>query len=148
MKKTENDPHGIGQHEAGAKLDGGKLKAGVLKDFSLALAAVAEVGTFGANKYTRGGWQSVPNGIERYDDAFWRHLLKERHEPLDEDSGMPHEWHLVWNALAHLEMVLRKQRERVDNSDLNELLTKAIKVSEITTIAPGVHLGGKEFKHD
>lgn len=130
MNKTEYDPNGIDQHVAGAKLDNGKIQASVLKDFSLALAAVAEVGTFGANKYTRGGWQSVPNGIERYEDAFWRHLLKERHEPIDADSGMPHEWHLVWNALAHLEMVLRKHRERIDNSDLNELLTKAIKVSE------------------
>ena len=64
----------------------GQAQAGVLKDFSLALLAVAEVGTFGANKYTRGGWQSVPNGIERYEDAFWRHLLQERHDPTDTDG--------------------------------------------------------------
>ena len=129
---NESDPNGTDQHAAGAKLDAGKIQAGILKDFSLALKAVAEVGTFGANKYARGGWQSVPNGIARYEDAFWRHLLQERHEPIDADSGMPHEWHLVWNALAHLEMVLRKNR---DNT------------VEIKEIAPGVYTGGTEFKH-
>ncbi|MCK5612759.1 hypothetical protein KAR91_63385 [Candidatus Pacearchaeota archaeon] len=127
---NESDPNGIDQHAAGAKLDDGKIQAGVLKDFSLALTAIAEVGSFGANKYTRGGWQSVPNGIERYEDAFWRHLLKERHEPVDEDSGLLHQAHLAWNILARLEMTLRKNHERIDNSDLNKLLTKAIKVSE------------------
>ena len=127
---NESDPNGIDQHAAGAKLDDGKIQAGVLKDFSLALTAIAEVGSFGANKYTRGGWQSVPNGIERYEDAFWRHLLKERHEPVDGDSGLLHQAHLAWNILARLEMTLRKNHERIDNSDLNKLLTKAIKVSE------------------
>ena len=47
-KMTENDPTGRGAHEPGAKLDAGKPLAGVLSDFSLALIAVAEVGTFGA----------------------------------------------------------------------------------------------------
>lgn len=70
----EKDPNGINQHDPGAKLDDGKLLAGVLADFSLALKAVAAVGTFGAGKYSRGGWQSVDNGIVRYYDALWRHL--------------------------------------------------------------------------
>ena len=73
---NEQDPNGITQHEPGSKLDAGKNKAGVLADFSRALLAVSEVGTFGADKYSRGGWQSVPNGVERYTDAAWRHLLK------------------------------------------------------------------------
>lgn len=130
MAGNESDPNGKSSHEKGAKLDDGKTKAAVLKDFSLALKAVAEVGTFGANKYSRGGWQSVPNGIERYEDALWRHLLSERHEPIDKDSGMLHLSHLCWNVLACLELILRKNSERLDNSDLNELLTKAIKASE------------------
>ncbi len=104
----EQDPNGINQHAPGAKLDAGKPMAGVLGDFGLALMAVAEVGTFGANKYTRGGWQSVPNGIERYTDAAWRHLLKEPLEPLDDDSGLSHAAHMAWNALARLELQLRE----------------------------------------
>jgi len=106
--QCEKDPHGIGQHDPGAKLDSGKILAGVLSDFSYALQAVAEVGTFGANKYSRGGWQSVPDGVTRYSDALWRHLLAERHESLDQDSGLLHAAHLAWNALSRLELKIRE----------------------------------------
>lgn len=112
-KMSEKDPHGIYQHQPGAKLDAGKVMAGVLCDFSLALMAVAEVGTFGAVKYTRGGWQSVPNGVMRYTDAMWRHLLKERHEPVDSDSGLLHASHAAWGALARLELMLREEAIRM-----------------------------------
>lgn len=105
----ELDPNGLDQHAPGAKLDQGKIKAGLIGDFGLALQAVAEVGTFGANKYSRGGWQHVENGPERYTDAMWRHLLKEQSEPHDNDSGLTHAAHAAWNALARLELVLRKK---------------------------------------
>lgn len=104
---SERDPHGMDPHAPGAKLDEGKVKAGLLKLFSRALVEVARVGTFGAAKYTRGGWQHVPNGEERYEDAQWRHLLAEIQEPNDPDSGLPHLAHQAWNALARLELVLR-----------------------------------------
>lgn len=107
---TEQDPHGIDQHAPGAKLDQGKTLAGVLGDFSLALTAVAEVGTFGARKYSRGGWQSVPDGVTRYHDAKWRHLLKRRHEAVDPDSGLLHLTHEAWNVLAELELYLRENK--------------------------------------
>lgn len=108
---NESDPTGRTASKPGAKLDSGKIYAGILDDFSLALVAVAEVGTFGAKKYTRGGWQSVPDGEVRYRDAMWRHLLKERHEEFDSDSGLRHMAHRAWNALAELEILLRKQNE-------------------------------------
>lgn len=108
---TETDPYGKAQHEAGSKLDSGKILAGILGDFGLALTSVAEVGTFGAKKYTRGGWKTVPNGIERYTDAAWRHLLKENQEQLDPDSSLLHAAHLAWNTLARLEIMLRKEKE-------------------------------------
>jgi len=100
----ESDPNGKPLHTPGAKADAGKCAAGVLSDFALGLQAVADVGDFGARKYTRGGWQSVPNAEERYFDAAWRHLLKARHEELDKDSGLPHLAHLAWNLLAVLEL--------------------------------------------
>jgi len=106
----EKDPHGIGQHQPGSKLDKNKPVAGVLGDFGLALLAVAQVGTFGAEKYSRGGWQSVPNGVERYTDALWRHLLIEHAEIVDKDSGLKHAAHLAWNSLARLELMLREER--------------------------------------
>ena len=115
----EKDPNVIDPHEPGAKLDDGKVLAGVLADFSYALQAVAVVGTFGARKYSRGGWQKVDAGEERYTDALWRHLLAERHEEKDPDSGLLHAAHLAWNALARLELFLRAESQR---DSLMELL--------------------------
>lgn len=111
LTNEEEDPNGIKPNEPGAKLDAGKLQAGLLSDFSLALQAVAEVSTFGAKKYSRGGWQHVPNGEERYYDAMWRHLLQERHEDIDPDSGLLHEAHRAWNVLAKLELRLRREKK-------------------------------------
>jgi hypothetical protein len=116
---TETDPNGLDAHAPGAKLDEGKLLAGVLLDFSLALTAIAEVGTFGANRYSRGGWQSVPNGIERYSDAGLRHLLKNRYDSIDPDSGLKHKAHAAWNALAELELILRAEMETKQEKKVN-----------------------------
>lgn len=108
---VESDPNGIDQHAPGAKLDQGKTLAGVLLDFNRALEAVADVGTFGANKYSRGGWQSVPNAEERYKDAFMRHLLKMGREDVAADSNIDHLAHLAWNCLAWLELKRRREEE-------------------------------------
>ena len=104
------------QHAPGSKLDSGKLIAGVLLDFSRALEYVAEVGTFGAHKYTRGGWLSVPDGQVRYTDALIRHLLKLQQEELDPESGMDHLAHIAWNCLAVLELKMREQANGNQNS--------------------------------
>lgn len=101
------DPNGLDQHAPGAKLDNGKPMAGLLQDFARALLAVAEVGTFGARKYVRGGWQHVEDGHNRYTDAMVRHFLAERQSERDEDSGLLHEAQTAWNALARLEIKLR-----------------------------------------
>lgn len=106
----ERDPTGRTAHEPGAKLDQGKVMAGLLGDFSLALVEVAKVATYGANKYSVGGWQQVPDGPARYSHAKWRHLLAQRHETHDPDTGLLHEAHEAWNTLARLELLLRAQR--------------------------------------
>lgn len=111
VSNKENDPNGIDQHAPGAKLDAGKVLAAILGDFGLALMEVAKVGTFGANKYTRRGWEELPEGELRYTDAMWRHLLKEHWEEFDPDSNLLHEAHLAWNVLARLELKLRRLSE-------------------------------------
>ena len=107
--KCEKDPNGKNQHESGAKLDAGKPRPGlVLGGFAAALAAVVDVGTYGAQKYTDNGWKDVPNGIERYTDAMYRHLLAESRGDLrDEDTGILHSAHTAWNALARLDLLIR-----------------------------------------
>lgn len=108
---VERDPHGTPAHLPGAKLDAGKTRAGLaIGGFARALLEVAEVATFGARKYTAGGWVAVPNGIERYTDAMYRHLLAEATgERLDGDSGLAHAAHAAWCALARLDLMLRAQ---------------------------------------
>lgn len=72
----EKDPTGKNQHEAGAKLDAGKLHAWLMfNDFGNALTSVAEVVTKGAIKYSPSGWKHVENAQVRYMDAFARHTL-------------------------------------------------------------------------
>jgi len=83
--------------EPGVKADDGKTLAATLLDFAYALDGVADVATFGANKYTREGWATVPDGEARYMDALFRHLLASRHEELDPESGRSHLAHAAWN---------------------------------------------------
>lgn len=105
----EADPHGLKPSDPGAKLDDGKIRAGLVgMGFARALEEVARVGTFGANKYSDNGWVAVPNAVSRYTDAMWRHVLAEgRGEVCDPDSGLLHAAHLAWNALARLDLMLR-----------------------------------------
>ena len=90
----------------GVKLDEEKPRMDlVMSGFAKAIEQVGYVGTFGANKYTDDGWQSVDNGIERYLSAMIRHYLKYRQgEYYDIDSELPHLAHMAWNALAVLEL--------------------------------------------
>jgi hypothetical protein len=105
----EKDPFGKDAHSLGSKLDDGKVRVSLLfNDFPRALLEVAKISTFGAKKYTAHGWISVPNGIERYDDAKDRHILYGAMEANDPDSGLLHAAHEAWNVLAKLELMLRE----------------------------------------
>lgn len=106
---AETDPNGIPQHEPGAKLDAGKIRADLLDDFSLALMAIAEVCTHGADKYSPGGWQFVARGEQRYRAAAARHRLKGRYERKDAKSGLDHKAHELWGLLASYELQLRRE---------------------------------------
>lgn len=107
----ESDPNGRSPHEPGAKLDAGKpcLFRGAIDYFPRAIEQVAAVSTFGASKYAWKGWETVPEGIERYSDAMVRHLTSaSKGELKDPDSGFLHAAHTAWNALARLELMLRE----------------------------------------
>ena len=111
--KAEKDPFGIPPNAPGAKLDSGKIRPTLIfRDMARALSAVAEVATFGAKKYSEGGWLYVPEAYDRYTDAMFRHYDKEAvGEEYDRDSGLAHQAHLAWNALARLELLLRETGE-------------------------------------
>lgn len=77
--------------------------------YPTALLKIAKVTAFGAEKYSPNGWLSVPNALYRYYNAMLRHHLAYiSGEVLDKDSGLPHLAHRAWNALAVLELHLRK----------------------------------------
>lgn len=107
----EVDPYGIKQHDNGAKLDAGKPDTSLLLMFGRALLEVSKVSTVGAAKYTRGGWQFVPEGVQRYTAALLRHLFKENYERLDNDTELLHAAQVAWNALARLELLLREDED-------------------------------------
>ena len=87
--------------EKGVKLDTGKPRMELLP--LEALESIAEVMTFGANKYCDNGWKTVPNGLDRYKGALLRHLVAiEKGETVDPESGLDHYAHVACNALFML----------------------------------------------
>lgn len=106
----ETDPTGRAQNTPGAKVDAGKNRLGlVLGAFSRSLQAVGQVGTFGAQKYTDNGWISVPDGERRYLDAMLRHTFDEAAgQARDPQTELLHAAHTAWNALARLDLILRR----------------------------------------
>lgn len=92
----------------GVKFDAGKIDPTfVVEYFGDALLAVAAVSGYGERKYSRGGWRTVDNGVQRYTAAMLRHYFAERRSAYDEgDSGLAHAAQVAWNALARLQFQL------------------------------------------
>jgi hypothetical protein len=100
----------------GAKADQGKPRPGlVMKGFCNALWEVTKLGTFGSIKYSEFGFLKVENGIARYEDAGLRHQFAKwmagDDYALDPETNLMEATAKAWNALAELELLLRKQKE-------------------------------------
>lgn len=103
----------VAKKEKGLKFDNGKapLVRGALQYFPKALMLVARVSEFGATKYAWDDWRHVPEAETRYLDALGRHLALDGAEDFDEDSSFDHIAHVAWNALAVLELRIKKIEE-------------------------------------
>jgi hypothetical protein len=78
----------------GQKHDQGKPMMGLIPPH--AELVLAQVLTFGAQKYSPGNWRHVENARERYMDALLRHInAVRRGEVLDPESGLPHMGHAM-----------------------------------------------------
>ena len=113
MLNIEKDPGGKDLNSPGAKADAGKIQPWLmLSGFSRALEEVAKVTTVGAKKYTPNGWVEVPDGVDRYMQAFSRHMLDlGKGEIIDSGPGgtnCMHKAQMIWNLLASLELELRE----------------------------------------
>ena len=79
------------------KADNGKPQCRLVP--SEIVRCVARIREYGLKKYgDKESWKSV--SIERYQDAMYRHLLAYIENPtgVDEESGLPHLWHLACNV--------------------------------------------------
>ena len=106
------DPHNWNRpiREAGeeqkrlkAKADAGKARLSLVP--SAIIYAVARIREYGVEKYhDPENWKKVE--AERYRDAMYRHMLAYIDDPhgVDEESGLPHLWHLACNAAFLCEM--------------------------------------------
>lgn len=104
------DPLSPGK-QPGVKLDAGKPRLGlVFMTMARALQEVGEVATFGADEYSDNGRLSVPGGERRYTDAMLRHLMEEAvGNERDAKSELRHAAHTAWNALARLDLMIRRE---------------------------------------
>ena len=80
-----------------AKADSGKYRPSLVP--SQMIRDVAAVREYGVKKYgDPDNWKRVER--QRYVDAMYRHMLAFVDDPtgLDEESGLPHLWHIECNA--------------------------------------------------
>lgn len=67
--------------------------------------AIAKIREYGNKKYgDPNNWRKVE--VERYRDAAYRHFMRYLDDPtgVDEESGLPHLWHLACNVAFLCEM--------------------------------------------
>lgn len=86
------------------KLDNGKPQLHLVP--TEIIRDIAMVREYGVNKYGDcESWKSVE--IERYIDAMYRHLLSFVDNPTgkDDESGLPHLWHLACNVAFLCELL-------------------------------------------
>jgi len=98
---TEADPALLKQTE-------GKLRLTLVP--RKIIKAIAEVREYGNKKYkTSDSWKL--NTAEQYRDAAFRHWLAYLDDPesLDEESGLPHLWHLASNISFLIEGGLKDE---------------------------------------
>lgn len=94
-----------------AKADAGKPRLTLVP--TEIIRNIAVIREYGNRKYgSAENWRTVE--VERYRDAAYRHLLAYIDDPasVDEESGLPHLWHLACNIafLCELERSLFNER--------------------------------------
>ena len=120
-----NTPDGISEKKGGPvyeltddgkgkKYDSGKSMAGTLcRVFPRALLGVGQCIAFGTKKYPKpDNWKLVENAFTRYQDSMIRHYLKFlAGREKDSETNLLHLKHMVWNALAVLELYLMENED-------------------------------------
>jgi hypothetical protein len=99
--------------EEGRKNDQGKLRFDLIP--VEAEVALAEVLTFGADKYGDTNWKNVPNAMQRYEAAMKRHIAAYKlGEMKDPETGCSHLAHA--QACITFMVALERQNENSEDS--------------------------------
>ena len=86
------------------------------------LGGVVDVYTAGAKKYGENRWQTLPNGVNRYLGAFFRHLTAhKRGEHFDPEDGCLHLDKCIWNMIAVRHCFLADKGINPNTSDYSGL---------------------------
>ena len=81
------------------RYNSGKPQLSIITEANYALAGLAEVLEYGANKYARGNWLKGLTDVNCI-DSLLRHLVKyQSGELIDPESGCHHLDHVLANAL-------------------------------------------------
>lgn len=100
-------PNGVDlENDQTAKADKGKPRLSLVP--TRAVEGIARIREYGCNKYPVGGqdnWKDVEP--QRYIDALLRHAFAFKDDPcgVDEESGLPHLWHLMCNGAFLCELL-------------------------------------------
>lgn len=120
--KCENEEE---HTEEGVKYDYGKPLAGdMIMIFPHALMGVAKCIEWGSHKYPQtDNYIRLKNGYKRYMNGIMRHLLKMMlGQQYDDETKLPHIYHVCWNALAICEHWFKNQSEEEKEKLMEGLL--------------------------
>lgn len=120
-----DSPDGIGENKKepvydltddgkGKKYDSGKSMVGTLcRVFPRSLLGIGQCIEFGTHKYPQpDNWKLVDGAFTRYQDSMMRHYLKFlAGQEKDSETNLLHLKHMVWNALAILELYLMEHED-------------------------------------
>ena len=116
-------------NEEGVKYDDGKPLAGdMIMIFPHALMGVAKCIEWGSHKYPQtDNYIRLKNGYKRYMNGIMRHLLKMMlGQQYDDETKLPHIYHVCWNALAICEHWFKNQSEEEKEKLMEGLLMPII----------------------
>ena len=112
-------------NEEGVKYDNGKPLAGdMIMIFPHALMGVAKCIEWGSHKYPQtDNYIRLKNGYKRYMNGIMRHLLKMMlGQQYDDETKLPHIYHVCWNALAICEHWFKDRSEEEKEELMKGLL--------------------------
>lgn len=112
-----------------AKFDTGKAQLTLVP--TKIIFDIARIREYGVKKYKDPeNWKRVE--IERYRDALYRHWLAYINDPhgVDEESGMPHLWHVACNCAFLCEMETYDRKENLESVNINGRKQYSLPVTE------------------